>query len=161
MYDKIAKGYDELHKEEQIKKLIIIEDNLTIRPEFRLLDIGAGTGISTNFFECNAIGIEPSENMIKHSAGDKELVQGFAEKLPFKDKYFDIIISVSAIHNFDNPEKAIKEMIRVSKMKCQFAITLLKKSQNYKKIQSLLLKYFSFVKVIDEDKDTIFIMENK
>ena len=46
-YSSIAKGYDELHKEEQLKKLQIIAKH--IKPKGLLLDIGAGTGISTSF----------------------------------------------------------------------------------------------------------------
>ena len=48
MYNKIAKSYNELHKEEQIKKLEIIKKNIKIIPP--LLDVGCGTGISTNYF---------------------------------------------------------------------------------------------------------------
>ena len=48
MYNHIAKSYNELHKEEQIKKLDIIKKNIKIISP--LLDVGCGTGISTNYF---------------------------------------------------------------------------------------------------------------
>src|SRR3989338_6779840 len=48
MYKHIAKSYNELHQEEQLKKLAIIKQNIKIIPP--LLDIGCGTGISTNYF---------------------------------------------------------------------------------------------------------------
>ena len=159
MYDAIAKSYDELHKGEQLKKLNIIKQHLKFSPDSKLLDIGAGTGISTTFFDCECIGIEPSESMIKRSSGN--VIKGKAESLPFEDSSFDLIISTTAIHNFDDVEKAIKEMKRVGKSKCQFAITLLKKSKNYDKIRGLLIQNFKTKKEIDEEKDTIFIMEKK
>lgn len=156
-YDTIAEGYNELYEEEQLNKLRIIKSNIKISQNSKLLDIGCGTGISTNFFDCKTTGIDPSVNMLKQGKGN--LIKAKAEDLPFKDHSFDIIISVSAIHNFDNPEKAINEINRVKKSKAQIAITLLKKSKNYNVIKKLLIKKLKLKKEIDEAKDTIFIME--
>ncbi len=153
-YDTIAKSYNELHKEEQLKKLNIIKKYLKVKKSDKLLDIGAGTGISANFFDCGYIGIEASKNMIKNSSGN--IIYGLAEKLPFKDKTFDIIISITAIHNFKDPERAINEILRVKKDKAQVVITLLKKSKNYNKIKKLIKNNLK-VKEIDEEKDTIFL----
>lgn len=156
-YNTIANRYNELYEEEQLKKLNIIKKHIKIKESYRLLDIGCGTGISTNFFDCYSIGIDPSIDMIKKGRGN--LIQGKAEELPFKDKYFDVIISVTSIHNFKDPNKAIREIFRVKKNKSQVAITLLKKSRNYNKIKLLIKKHFK-VKEIDEEKDTIFISVN-
>ena len=49
MYKHISKSYNKLHKEEQLKKLKLIQKHLKIIPP--LLDVGCGTGISTNFFK--------------------------------------------------------------------------------------------------------------
>mgnify|MGYP001587418410 CR=1 FL=1 len=155
-YDIIAKSYNELYEEEQLIKLRIIKGHLKVSKTSKLLDIGCGTGISTNFFDCKTTGIDPSSKMIKYGKGN--LIKAKAEKLPFKDKTFDIIISVSSIHNFENPEKAINEIIRVKKDNSQIAITLLKKSKNYNKIKKLLITKLKLIEEIDETKDTIFIM---
>ena len=48
-YNKIAKSYNGLYKEEQLKKVDIILKH--IKPKGKLLDIGSGTGISTKPFE--------------------------------------------------------------------------------------------------------------
>lgn len=151
-YDKIAKSYNELYKEEQIKKLRIIRRYTKIKKTDKLLDVGCGTGISTNFFECNSIGIDPSKGLLNIGKGN--LIYGKAEKLPFNDKYFDIVISVTAIHNFDDPEKALNEIIRVSKKK--IVITLLKKANKYKELKELITKKLK-VREINQEKDTIFI----
>ena len=47
-YSEIASSYNELYKDEQIKKLSMIKRNIKIAPV--LLDVGCGTGISTNYF---------------------------------------------------------------------------------------------------------------
>lgn len=155
-YHTIAKSYNELYKEEQLNKLKIIEKYLKIKKPYKLLDVGCGTGISTNYFKCKTYGIDSSKEMIKKGEGN--LIYGYAQKLPFKYKFFDIVISITAIHNFKNPEKAIKEILRIKKKKVQIVITLLKRSQKYNKLKYLLNTYFKIKKEIDEEKDTIFIM---
>ena len=37
-YDKIAEGYNELHKEKQVNKIKIILDNIKINKKFQVLD---------------------------------------------------------------------------------------------------------------------------
>lgn len=151
MYNHIAKSYNELHKEEQIKKLEIIKKNIKIIPP--LLDVGCGTGISTNYFNVLSIGIDNSKEMIKQSK-EGNLIYGNAEKLPFKDKRFNTIISVTSFHNFKNMEKALKETKRVSKNN-NIAITFLKKSKKLDEFRKLLKKHFKF-KEIDCYNDILF-----
>ena len=88
--------------------------------------------------------------------GKGKLIIGNAEKLPFKNKTFDIILCITAFHNFKNPEKAIKEILRVKKEKAIVVITLLKKANNYQKLKKLIVKSFN-TKEVDSSKDTIFI----
>ena len=153
MYNKIAKSYNELHEEEQIKKLKIIKDNIKIIPP--LLDVGCGTGISTNYFECVSIGIDNSKEMIKQGKGGN-LIYGNAEKLPFPDKTFNTVISVTSFHNFKNMEKALLEIKRVSSNQ-NIAITFLKKSSKLNNFRNLLKKYFKFGE-IDCYNDILFIV---
>ncbi len=132
-YDEISKGYDELYGKEQLEKLNKIKKYIK---KGSLLDVGAGTGISTRFFEdiCECTALDPSEEMLNHYNGKK--VVGKAEELPFKDKSFDNVICVTALHHCDI-DKAIKEMLRVVKKDGVVIVTLLKKSNkelNYEKI---------------------------
>ncbi len=156
-YDSISKSYNELYQEEQLKKLEIIKKHIKIKFTDKLLDVGCGTGISTNFFKCNSIGIDPSKKLIKK--GSENLIYGKAEKLKFKDKSFDITISITAIHNFNNYKKGLREIKRVTKTKGKIIITLLKKSNKYKEIKDLIIKEIK-PKIIDSEKDTIFIGKN-
>lgn len=139
-YNKIAKGYNELHKEEQLKKIKIIKQNIKIKQP--VLDIGAGTGISSEPFK--AIALDPAINMLKQYKGKK--VVGKAENLPFKDNTFNTIISVTALHH-TNIKKALKEIKRVATKDAQIAITILKKSK-------IKLPY----KKIEESKDYIYFL---
>ncbi len=155
-YSKIAKSYDRLHEEEQLNKLKLISKHIKVKENELLLDIGCGTGISTRFFKCKTRGIDNSKGMLKKAG--KNCIFGDAESLPFKDNMFDIVISVTAIHNFKDAEKSINEIKRVLKKNGKIVITLLKKSKNFSKIQVLLLENFDFIEV-EEEKDVIFIRE--
>ncbi len=143
-YDEIAKGYNELHKEEQLNKINIIKQH--IHPKGLLLDMGAGTGISTEPFEkeCLCIALDPSIEMLRQYKGLKVVAK--AEFLPFKDKVFDAVISVTALHHADI-EQALKEIKRVSKDKAQIAVTILKKFK---------IKLPKEFKRINEEKDIIY-----
>ncbi len=152
-YDIISNSYNNLHGEEQLNKLKIISNLIQINKKYKLLDIGCGTGISTNYFECKTYGIDPSFNMLKE--GNKNLINAKAENLPFKNKTFDIIIAVTSFHNFSDYNKAMEEIKRVGKKNCKLVITLLKKSNKFQGINHLLLKNFK-LKQADEEKDIIF-----
>ncbi len=154
MYNEMAKSYNGLYEEEQLNKLNIIKKYLKVKKSYKLLDIGCGTGISTNFFDCDSVGVDKSKGMLKFCS--EKRILGNAEKLPFKDKSFDVILCITAIHNFDDQEKALNEIKRVKKYKAQIVITLLKKSKNYNKMKKLILRNFN-MREMDSDKDTIFI----
>jgi ubiquinone/menaquinone biosynthesis C-methylase UbiE len=156
-YNTISKGYDELYGEEQIKKEKIILKNINIKKTDWLLDVGCGTGISTELFKCNKIGIDPSEKLIEQAIKRIPAIIGKGEKLPFENNTFDIIICLTAIHNFDNPEKGISEMKRVCKNDGKIIITILKKSKKNEEIKKTIKKNLFIEKEIDEEKDIILI----
>ena len=111
-YSKIAEGYNELHKSEQLDKVKTIFKNIYIPHEETVLDVGCGTAIYGYLFR-NYKGIDPSPGMLAQSRSDVRL--GKSEDLPFEDNSFDNVISITAIHNFEDYKKGVKEMIRVAK----------------------------------------------
>jgi ubiquinone/menaquinone biosynthesis C-methylase UbiE len=150
-YDTISNSYESLHKEEQEKKLKIIKKLIKVKERDKLLDVGCGSGFSTKW-KCKTYGIDPSIELLKKAKGN--FIQAKAESLPFKDNSFNIVISVTAIQNFNNLEKGLKEIKRVGKDK--FILTFLKKSKKKLKIISLIKKHFK-TKLIEEEKDYIFV----
>ncbi len=149
-YSKIAKSYNELHKEEQEQKLRIIKKHLKINKNTTLLDVGCGTGLSQKPFinKCKCLGIDPNKELLKLNPYPH--LKAKAEKLPFKNKSFDIVISVTSLHHC-NLKKAIKEIERVAKK--QITISFLKKSKKLEQVKQLLKNY----KQIEQEKDIIFI----
>jgi len=82
----------------------------------------------------------------------------FFEK-PFDNDKFDIVICVTALHNFNNAEKALQEMARVCKNRV--VISLLKKTPRFKNLKRLISESFKIDKIIDESKDKIFFLSLK
>ena len=169
-YDGIAKGYDELHGEEQLKKLELIGREIHtdpklkdfIKPNHILLDVGCGTGISTGFFKVKEKhGIDPSTQLINIARNNYpycEFSIGSAEKLKFKDRLFDVVISLTAIQNFDDIDKGLDEIKRVGKN--HFILTFLKKSPKHESILESIEKRFDVIKKVEEEKDIIYFCKN-
>jgi len=161
-YDGIAEGYDELHGAEQLNKVNIIKQHIEVSKNTRILDIGCGTGISCDF-ECGCVGIDPSVELIKIARKkddnpDHHYIVGKAEDLPrlkFKDKEFDYVLCVSAIHHVENLGSVFKECKRIGK-ECVF--TVRKNSQIKARIMETLKKTYTITKEIEEDKDVILFM---
>ena len=157
-YDHISEGYDELYRDEQIKKLNIIKSKIKIRNNSKLLDVGCGSGMSSDF-GCFVVGIDPSMGLLKNNPNKNKII-GIAEMLPFRDGSFDWVISVTAMHNFDDAEKALKEIKRVIKKSGKIVITILKTSAKKEAITRLIRKHFNITKLIEEDKDIIIMGTN-
>lgn len=150
-YNLISRGYNELYGNEQTNKISLIKKHVKINKNTKILDVGCGTGISSDF-DCFVVGIDPSIELLKQNKKIK--VIGFAEDLPFKDNSFDYVISVTAMHNFCDIEVSIDEIKRVGKT--NFVFSILKKSKKFKNIKRLIEGNFEVEKVVDEDKDFIF-----
>ncbi|MBT6995187.1 class I SAM-dependent methyltransferase [Candidatus Woesearchaeota archaeon] len=145
-YSKIAEGYNELHKSEQLDKVKTIFKNIYIPHEETVLDVGCGTALYGYLFR-NYKGIDPSPGMLEQSRSDVRL--GNAEEIPFEDNSFDNVISITAIHNFKDYKKGVEEMIRVAKKRV--VITLLKKAKKFEEIK----EYLKDFRQIEHETDLI------
>src|SRR3989344_7115416 len=148
-YNTISSGYDKLYKEEQLEKIKLIDGY--VKKGDKLLDVGCGTGIVGEYFKdrCDVLGIDNSKDMLKRAS--IKTVLGSAEVLPFEDKNFDAVISLTTLQNFNDIEKAIKEMERVCKR--TLIVSMIKKSTKLNKVRKLLKDY----KEIIQEKDIIWI----
>lgn len=91
----------------------------------RVLDIGCGTGQTVAYisghYNCHVSGLESNKIMLDKAKKrlssinlPVEIVEESAEKLPFEDNFFDIILSESVI-SFTNQHLALSELKRVLK----------------------------------------------
>ncbi len=91
-----------------------------IKPDYRILDLGAGVGQVMNSWErmgfINVCGIE-----ISHSAAKvrpRNMVNGTVRVLPFKDQSFDVVSSFALLEHIDESilDEVIDEFFRVGKI---------------------------------------------
>jgi len=161
-YAELAPGYDELHKEEQIGKVNLILNHLRIEKDEKLLDVGCGTGFSLTLWPTKkAYGAEPSAAMIAQAPKELQsrIMHVRAEDLSiFDDQEFDVVVSITAIHNFTGVEDGLLEMRRVGKRK--FAFSVLRKSKKLGEIDRLIRKHFTVTRVVEDDPhDRIYLCD--
>lgn len=163
-YEETAKGYDELHGEEQKRKLLVIKNNLDIKKEQKVLDIGGGTGISSEIINAQITILEPSKEMTKIAKEKRNLetINEEAEKIQelFKENEYDASISVTVAHHFHDTQKVIQGIKKVTKTKGDIVFSLLKRSEKTSLIKKELEKEFLLKKEIEEEKDIILFFKN-
>jgi ubiquinone/menaquinone biosynthesis C-methylase UbiE len=108
----------------------------------KILDIGTGNArnllaFANNGFECH--GMDFSGEMIKYAKKFSEkksfkanLIKAWAEKLPYKNNFFDYCLNISVIHHLKKKEQieSLKEMNRVMKPGAKAIITAWNKWQS-------------------------------
>jgi len=83
----------------------------------KTLDIACGEG-RVEALAPDTVGVEFSLNALRKAkrTGAKHLVLADAHNLPFRNNSFDVSISSGNLEHFENPQIAINEMARVSKI---------------------------------------------
>ncbi len=96
--------------------------HLPEQPGLRLLDVAVGDGVYLPWMPADwqVVGIDVSWSQLQSCrarAGGPpvRLVQGEAETLPFESAEFDAVLSIGAFNYFNDPEGALREMLRVAR----------------------------------------------
>ena len=125
-HDRLAGVYDRRWKHYIAQTLTFLKNWACIPPQATVLDIGCGTGE----FERLVLGENPEQRIVGLDLSSKMLeiarqkcqcypnvtfCAASAAALPFPDCSFDMIVSASALHYFDQPEVSLREMRRVLK----------------------------------------------
>jgi SAM-dependent methyltransferase len=89
----------------------------------RVLDIGAAQGIyvaALSQLGYDAVGLEPvpeaiatSKELGRRLGLDVEVVEGWAERMPFDDGEFDLVVAMSVLEHVDDPQAVFREAHRV------------------------------------------------
>ena len=124
LFANLVGGGEEKFRGEYLRELEIQDDD-------RVLEVAIGTGANLHHLPVKAtyFGVDLSWGMLKRCQRNllkwqlkAELVLGNAEDLPLCDESFDEIFHVGGINAFNDPTKAIHEMIRVAKADAKIVI---------------------------------------
>ena len=123
-YDSQANSYDRRWRRYIAHTLTFLKVSVACCPSDRILDVGCGTGeferlILSEHPEQPMVGVDISEKMLSaarqknstHSSAT--FLRANASALPFPDNSFDLVVSASAFHYFDQPMASLREMRRV------------------------------------------------
>jgi ubiquinone/menaquinone biosynthesis C-methylase UbiE len=108
---------------------MVAEEVLSKMSSGKILDIGTGPGYlpleigqRSQGIEIKAIDISPAmveiaeQNSQKMGLSERvEFLFGSAEKIPFEQGYFDLIVSTGSFHHWAQPKECLKEIHRVLK----------------------------------------------
>jgi ubiquinone/menaquinone biosynthesis C-methylase UbiE len=95
---------------------------LSLGPADRLLDVGCGTGallyrLSQQVPAAQLSGVDPVAEMLavarRRLPPEVEVREGWAERLPFENAQFDVVVSCNVFHYVREPAAALHEMGRV------------------------------------------------
>lgn len=87
-----------------------------------VLDVGCGTGMLSErllgaFPSCRLTGVDLSPAMVERArvrlAGRAEVREADAERLPFHDGAFDLVVCNDSFHHYPDPDRAVFQMWRV------------------------------------------------
>ena len=90
-------------------------------PFHTLLDVGCGTGFLIDQLaktkDAEYFGLDISENMLNVAKAknipNALFTQSSADRLPYKDNFFDVVTCIQSFHHYQNPDKAMQEVFRV------------------------------------------------
>lgn len=129
-WNRHAQEYDDLpghglHSgKEKRAWMSLLNQAIGTNENLRVLDVGTGTGVIASLLAemgHSVIGVDLSENMLSKArkTGNSDLSVEFencvAENLPFKDNSVDAVISRHLLWTLPEPNKALKEWVRVLK----------------------------------------------
>ena len=113
IYDRLLAGTEDAGLREERAKLLAGASGV-------VLELGAGTGLNLDHYDrakvTRLILAEPDPHMAKRlraRAGDAEVIDAPAERLPLEDASVDTVISTLVLCTVDDPEATLREVARV------------------------------------------------
>ncbi len=113
-------------------------DAVILKPNTIALDIGSGLGFPLIELAMRlgstgkVFGIDPWERAIERTnlkvkvlnLKNVQVIKGVAEKMPFENNFFDLIVSNNGINNVEDLKQSLYECARVAKKGAQCVLTL-------------------------------------
>lgn len=139
MYDRLAVFYDlitmlyaRIKSGNERNRLMEYLSLLDISDTDKVIEISIGTGRNIKYLNPQAkyYGVDISLGMLKQCYKKMKklnreitLIQAEAENLPLKKEPFDVVFSAGGFNFFNDPQKAVFEMLRIAKSGTKILIT--------------------------------------
>ena len=150
-YNKISSKYEEqrTNKYFSLINALEIDTMLPFIENKKVLEVGCGTGLilqEINKYATEAIGIDISENMLDF-AREKNLnvINTNATKIPFPDKYFDVVCSFKVLAHIEDIDAVLGEMSRITKPGGKLFLEFYN-PYSFKKLSNLIFKPKNFTR---------------
>jgi SAM-dependent methyltransferase len=115
VYDHIGVGYAAVRRPDPRLAAMI---NGALGDAETVVNVGAGTG-SYEPPDRTVVAVEPSSVMLAQHQGIRR-IQATAEHLPFDDATFDVAMAVLTVHHWDDLDRGLAELRRVSRRQVIF-----------------------------------------
>jgi ubiquinone/menaquinone biosynthesis C-methylase UbiE len=178
-YNSSSEYYDDRYRSLQLEKFELAFKGVNFQSKL-ILDAGCGTGllythISKKFSnskktQSHYICLDISFNMVKKVKIKEEfkeempqinLILSDMENLPFREKIFDVIVSITSLQNLPNIFQGILELMRVSKRKTEFYLSILKKDARLEEVISKFKPYVDDFTIINNEELEDLIIQGK
>jgi ubiquinone/menaquinone biosynthesis C-methylase UbiE len=133
-------------------------DHYRLPPNAAILDVGCAKGFLLHEFrelypECAVAGVDVSAYAIDRAMPSVKpyLKVASAEKLPYPDKSFDLVISINSIHNLppERCKQALREIQRVSRGHSYVTIDAWRNEQERQNLLKWILTAETYMHVAD------------
>jgi len=131
-YDLVTQGYAWFKNGSEKKRVMQYLSLLNVKNEDKVIEISIGTGRNIKYLNPAAhfYGVDISMGMLKQCQRKMKrlhreitLIQAEAESLPIIDESFDVVFSAGGFNFFNDPAKAVREMLRIAKNGVKILIT--------------------------------------
>ena len=172
-YDGLAKVYDAQYAEEQNAMMKESLNNVNLREDSFLLDVGCGTGLLFEHVGESIkllVGLDVSLEILKEAKKHVKylpkmaLVRADADFTPFLKRVFDVVFAITLLQNMPHPLLTLHEMMRVSKQNSTIVVTGLKKKFSKNAFIALIREAgvkASVIKTNDKMKGYVATIENE
>jgi len=160
-YDYSAFVYDTQYFGEQEAKIKAVLSELELEKGSLILDAGCGTGLLFPYIAEDAellVGLDFSLNLLKQARkrakqySNVAILRADADFLPFTDKTFNVVFSITLLQNMPNPLHGLIEIKRVAQSKAAVIATGLRKSFSKEEFAQLLRKARLEISILKTDE---------
>ena len=139
-FDKIADNYATSEVHSMSPTIRLLHQLVNLETGASVCDVACGAGhLALSFATCagRLVGIDPAPSMLdafRRLAVERgievETVEAYAESIPLRGHQFDLVVSRLAPHHFDDVDRAVADMVRLTKIDGRVAIIDLEGHEN-------------------------------